>query len=538
MNKILPVIIKSLFSLLVIAAILGAGAVIRAEWIRLSEDKRALVVKQDMLEQAKARADQLELEVSRKIPEWKKAREAKVRQAMKELALFDEQIRRKGADLTRRIKNLSDAEKNLHKLALDFNEKNARAKKLKPSRWAENTPFLEKSRKQIGAHKFAHGRAVLAYEKYKAFKVIYNKLNQPTGGSAIKALQDERRRKEAEMQKAKSFRSTDELRLNEEKARAKAETDGLKGLIKREAARVANDPWERYLSAVREQFPTALAILLGIILTPILIKTVLYYGVAPLAARFRPIRLKYGGSPSLPVSGVSAVSIPLYIEDGNVILIHGDYLQSSDRTAPTRTQYFLNRKFPLSSIASGMYLLTAIRPPIGTSTRVVVSPQNDKFGELGMVKLPAGSAMVIQPRSLAGVVKRSDVELQITRQWRLTSLHAWITLQLRFLIIHGPCDLILKGCKGVCVEEPHPERPRWINQCATIGFSVNLEYQNTRCETFTSYLTGKNNLFNDLFGGSPGIFVYEQIPAGGQKGGITGRTLEGFVDAGLKVFGI
>jgi hypothetical protein len=53
-----------------------------------------------------------------------------------------------------------------------------------------------------------------------------------------------------------------------------------------------------------------------------------------------------------------------------------------------------------------------------------------------------------------------------------------------------------------------------------------------------SYLRGQENLFNDLFSGGPGRFVYEEVPAGDRRTGIAGRGLEGFLDAVLKAFGI
>ena len=87
-------------------------------------------------------------------------------------------------------------------------------------------------------------------------------------------------------------------------------------------------------------------------------------------------------------------------------------------------------------------------------------------------------------------------------------------------------------------EEPQPGQPRLINQSATLGFSASLEYRTTRCETFVAYLRGKEDLFNDLFAGGPGRFVYEEMPAGGRRGGITGRGLEGAMDAVLRAFGI
>jgi hypothetical protein len=53
-----------------------------------------------------------------------------------------------------------------------------------------------------------------------------------------------------------------------------------------------------------------------------------------------------------------------------------------------------------------------------------------------------------------------------------------------------------------------------------------------------SYLRGKEDLFNDMFTGGPGRFLYEEMPAGSRKSGLAGRGLEGVLDATLKVFGI
>ena len=47
------------------------------------------------------------------------------------------------------------------------------------------------------------------------------------------------------------------------------------------------------------------------------------------------------------------------------------------------------------------------------------------------------------------MLKPAGAPANITRHWRLASLHAWLTLQLRYLVFHGPCQLLLKGCRGV-----------------------------------------------------------------------------------------
>jgi len=90
----------------------------------------------------------------------------------------------------------------------------------------------------------------------------------------------------------------------------------------------------------------------------------------------------------------------------------------------------------------------------------------------------------------------------------------------------------------VRAEAPLPDQPRLINQAATLGFSANLEYRTIRCETFVPYLRGQEELFNDLFAGGPGWFIYEEMPGQDRRAGLTGRGLEGLTDAFLKAFGI
>jgi len=338
---------------------------------------------------------------------------------------------------------------------------------------------------------------------------------------------------------APRFREPPAASLRAERERAAGEVSALDALARAQQERLAQDPRAKLLGAARSQLPTALWVLAGVILAPLLIKLLFYFGLAPLAQRLPPIRILADDRlPDVPPPQPSAVSVPIDVGPAEELLVHPDFVQSSSRPALKRTEWFLNPRLPLSSIASGMFALTGIRPEGMEPTRVVVAAQNDPLGEVAVIELPPGAAMVVQPRSLAGVVKPAGTPVRITRHWRLASLHAWLTLQLRYLAFHGPCRLVLKGCRGVRAERPTPGRPRLINQSATLAFSANLEYRNTRCETFVSYARGREDLFNDLFGGGPGWFVYEEMPAAGRRGGIGGRGLEGVADALLKAFGI
>jgi hypothetical protein len=348
----------------------------------------------------------------------------------------------------------------------------------------------------------------------------------------------------AEAARARSSAAVVDLRKQVEQLEARraeqlANADAFERQLALERASIERNPREKMIATVKSKMPLALGILAGILLLPAFIKTILYYGVAPLAGRLAPVRiLPAVDAPPFPKPPRSEVSAALEIAPGEELLVQPDFLQSSSQPAIKRTRWFLNPHLPFASLASGMFALTSVKPEGHAPTRAVVSSQRDPFSEIGVIDIPAGAAMIIQPRSLAALVKPAGEPTHITRHWRVGSLHAWITLQLRYLAFHGPCRLLLKGCRGVRAEAPLPGQPRLINQAATLGFSANLEYRTIRCETFVPYLRGQEELFNDLFAGGPGWFVYEEMPAGGRRGGVTGRGLEGIADAFLKAFGI
>ena len=289
---------------------------------------------------------------------------------------------------------------------------------------------------------------------------------------------------------------------------------------------------------VIEVLPAAALILLLVVLVPVALKAALYFLVAPLAARLPPVRLLPQAA-AMPVgqsvdTKISAVSLPLVIGRGQQLLIHPEYLQSASVQGNKATQWLLDWSYPLSSLAAGLFALTRIR--CETAASFVISATRDPLSEVGIVALPDGAALVLQPRALVGVVMRDDRPLRISRHWRLGSLHAWLTLQLRYLVFHGPAELIVTGCRGIRLEAAGSGRS--INQAATLGFSANIDYATRRCETFGAYLMGKDELFNDCFSGDGGCYVYEEMPDRGRRPGITGRGIEGIADSLLRVFGI
>jgi uncharacterized protein (AIM24 family) len=480
--KALAWIARRLGLLLIIVGILVAVAWLKSERDSFEHDRQVIVDQQTLLESLQAELKTLHAKSEAAKPYWT--------QAQKQF----EAVKKSAADIRAAANGLKAEVAALERASRWWD------KYVDPAKWAE----LELKKKSYGAWARAATQAERA--QAKAARVLRD--------SPIPGGIEARNKKELEI-------------------------EALDDRIHDQRERLAQKPAERLLAAIKANLPAAILILLGILITPIVIKAFLFFVLAPAASRLSPIRiLPNPHAPPLPEPRSSAVSVSIDVGADEELLVQANFLQSSSRPARKHTVWLLNWQIPFSSVASGMFALTSIRPEGAVPTRVVVSAQDDAFGEVGIIEIPNGAAMVIQPRALAGIVKPAGPSVAITRHWRLLSLHAWLTLQFRYLVFHGPCKVILKGCRGVRTEEPQADQARLINQAATLGFSANLDYRTTRCETFVSYLRGQEDLFNDLFGGGPGRFVYEEIPAMGRRAGVAGGGLEGVLDAFLKAFGI
>ena len=284
---------------------------------------------------------------------------------------------------------------------------------------------------------------------------------------------------------------------------------------------------------IREQLRPAALALLAIILAPFAVRTLFYWVLAPLASLQRPITLLEAATPIPLPSEKSSVSKSISVGDGQELLIKQGFLQTSSQQGAKATQWLIDSRFPLSSLAAGLWFLTRISGGGGTTT---VSAVRDPFAEITRLVLPAGAACVLQPRAIVGVVQPVATPLRITSHWRLGTLNAWLTWQLRFLVFHGPADIILSGGRGVRVEPA--EAGRIIGQDQLIGFSAGLAYSTGRTETFLPYLLGQESLLKDRIATGSGILIAEEAPRAGQARSGIKRGLEGAADAVLKVFGI
>jgi hypothetical protein len=321
-----------------------------------------------------------------------------------------------------------------------------------------------------------------------------------------------------------------------DRARLDALAAPLRATLAKTDEQIGNNLISKLWTPLAHVLPLAALILALSLLAHLALKALFYFVLAPLASRRKPIVLNGTDTGQLGSAAAisSAVSQSLRLGPDEELIVLPDYVQSSPAGSDNRTRWLLDWSRPWTSLIAGMVGLTAIRTKGGEP--IVLSASDDAMSEIAVLVLPAGSGMVLQPRCLVGVVAARDTPLRITSHWRLGSLHAWLTLQLRYLVFHGPATLIVKGSRGVRVEPAG--HGRLISQASTLGFSSGLAYSTVRSETFYPYYKGRTALLQDRFEGNAGYYVYDETPRGGKKGNVLERGLEGFSDAVLKVFGI
>lgn len=302
--------------------------------------------------------------------------------------------------------------------------------------------------------------------------------------------------------------------------------------------------WQAW-QAVKPVLGAAVAVLASWIVVPFAIRALFYYLLAPLAARARPIVIadpRGGAGPAfrgwqpLRARGaqISAVSQRIVLQPGDEMLIRPAYCQSQPEHVQAGTKLLFDWSYWLPSIAAHLWMLTRLRT--ARAAEVVVSSTIDALDEVAVLEIPAGVAFVLQARCLAGVVCRGGQRPRIRSHWRLGTLHAWLTLQLRYLSFEGPATLIVKGRRGVRLE--NASAGRIVSQDATLGFSTNTRYATVRAEPFLPYMLGRRALLNDKFAGDDAYCLYEEIPGRGRPGDRSRNPLEALVDAGLKALGV
>lgn len=301
--------------------------------------------------------------------------------------------------------------------------------------------------------------------------------------------------------------------------------------------------WRAYM-AVKPLLGVAAGVLAAWVLVPAAIRTFFYFVLAPLAARRRPIVIDpKAGNAGLQPDGlrklgdgslISAVSKRITLVPGQEMLIRPEYCQSQPEWMKVDTKVLFDWSHLLPSVAAHLWMLNQLRTT--QKADIVVSSTIDPLDEVALLDIAAGEAFVLQARGIVGVLYQQGQKPRIRSHWRLGTLHAWLTLQLRYLSFQGPATLIVKGCRGVRLESASTGRT--ISQDATLGFSANTAYSTVRGKPFIPYLFGRQALLHDKFAGRDACYLYEETPRNARPGAHKHNPLEVLIDAGLKAFGI
>ena len=305
---------------------------------------------------------------------------------------------------------------------------------------------------------------------------------------------------------------------------------------------VSSNVLSRLAAPLRQALPLAAGIFVAAIAGRAAIRAIFYFVLAPIATRGGPMRLDparpepeagQGGAarPAIVLLSPSAVSQTLRLAPEEELLVVPHYLQSAPVGAARNTRWLAGKR-AWESLSSGLVMLTCVSTR-SSDDQVVLSASDDGLSEIALLRVPAGQALAIQPRALVGLVVRRGSPVDIRWHWRLASLHAWLTLQLRFFVMRGPLTLAVQGRRGVRVQEARATQA--IRQTATLGFSTDVAYSTVRSAPFLPYLRGQAPLLYDRFGGA-GIYLYDETPGAGKSGRLR-RGLEGMSDALLKLVG-
>ncbi|MFD2256245.1 hypothetical protein ACFSSA_06140 [Luteolibacter algae] len=363
------------------------------------------------------------------------------------------------------------------------------------------------------------------------------------------------RKKEVAAEKAKLEKQERELRaeirsFSKEKQQLQIEGgESEEELKQREVLRDEKERQLREIQEMRETFDdlmrnqlrvmavNALMILAAIIVIPFLWKLAAYYVIAPIAQTSKPILL--GVDHPAADAIITTESHPAQrIELGTdeVMLTKVDYLQGSMGTFEKGTKWIMDWKYPFSSMAAGLYILTRIKNVAEAPGMITLSTQVDATEELSVVEIPAGRSLVFRPHFLVAVAHPIGQAPRIRSKWIFRKLHAWVNLQFRYMTIEGPVKLVFSAQRGIQVESVLPIHPgRRVNSKLTVAFSPHLNFSPKRAETFVAYLRSKNALFDDFFQGS-GLVIQQQV-TGGKKNPVA-RLWEGIFGAIGRVLGI
>ncbi len=269
---------------------------------------------------------------------------------------------------------------------------------------------------------------------------------------------------------------------------------------------------------------------------PTLACLALYYGLAPIIARGRPLRLAGAPVSFSTVSDATEV-VESALWPGSVFRGKKQFFATADDDLMKKSRLLMSWRFPFSSLAAGMFNLVEVRNVRNDGgRRITLAGSRMQADQFKVVDVPEGGSLVLRPAFLAGLIFKSAEPLVIRRYWRFFHWQAWSAGQFRFFEFVGPCRLIVAGDDALQAERlmdgaETPVPVFRVKQSKVAAFTPNLECRPVRAVSFWRYYAGATRLFEAGFSGR-GLVVYAKP---GALGGIKSSSWYRRV---LKVFGL
>lgn len=268
--------------------------------------------------------------------------------------------------------------------------------------------------------------------------------------------------------------------------------------------------WLNLRNRWREHGSWVLSVAVLLLLAPFAKRAFWYYGLLRVAEGREPMRLDEG-APEGTSAGTAEVecvapSLTVVVSAEHPLLVRPTFVTSHEGREGFKALY--DWRYPFVSYAAGLVLLNTYAPADGEEARILVADPLDGHPELMLVRLRDHPGMVLQPRNLVGV----QGPVTVRSVWRFRSVHAWATLQFRYLLFGGTGAVIVAGGGHIDGKQVEGGDMRTL-QSRVLGFDSRLGYATSRTGSFVQYLLGRSEPIEDRHTGEGLLLTQTALPA-------------------------
>jgi len=273
-----------------------------------------------------------------------------------------------------------------------------------------------------------------------------------------------------------------------------------------------------FVQYAKENYLKVLSVIFVLILSPFILKASLFI-LAGKLYRAQPLKLTPVNQKVIndTIIGKQDNKLEVEVQKDRPLLVRQGYLAGHDpRGCKKETKWFFKKRYPIVSIAAGLWMLTRVYLKNDQSkSSVVIITTEDPDTQIAEIKLENHPGMVIRPAAVAGI----SGPIKLRSKWVFNNLTSYITGQIRYFIFYGTGSIYVKGFKGIEANQPGSEIFS-IDQDKLVGFDSRRNFKASRTETFFAYSGGKEALVECSFSGEYNM-LYELASFEIDKDGVT-----------------